>query len=493
MKTHKLSTTIFLTILITVCLSLGACEKEITNIPDGTSFIPDASQLDNGPNSWTRKADFGGTGRDDAAGFSIGNKGYIGTGAGTGSDRNFGFLEDFWEYDTDTKAWSQKADFGGGLRANAIGFSIGNKGYIVTGVGLNSDSTDSEYKTDFWEFDPGANIWTRKADFGQTGRGQAVGFRIGNKGYVGTGYSDPVQLKDFWEYDPGSNTWTRKADFGGGFRSGAVGFNILNKGYIGTGGTNDFWEYDPVTDKWTMKAAFMGEARQAAIGFGIGAKGYIGGGLNSFATPSDFWEYNPVSDIWKQKADVPDDGGYRASAVSFSIGNHGFVGTGANFPDGKKDFWQYTPSDTIPVYHGIKQEFQYNVDNKVINDFTEHTYNVNSTKIGFLAEAKIKRFFKGKIKSIKVILVSGHADDEGFVGKRKVTVPVNPNNTGCFDGGDVREEIDVTDQVKITDSGQNAVLYLCAKETCQFNGVTGWGSDNGPHPNARFQWIVELE
>ena len=32
------------------------------------------------PTAWTQKADFGGTARDCAAGFSIGSKGYIGTG-----------------------------------------------------------------------------------------------------------------------------------------------------------------------------------------------------------------------------------------------------------------------------------------------------------------------------------------------------------------------------------------------------------------------------
>ena len=41
--------------------------------------------------------------------------------------------------------------------------------------------------------------------------------------------------KDFWEYDPAANTWTQKADFGGTARDGAVGFSIGSKGYIGTG------------------------------------------------------------------------------------------------------------------------------------------------------------------------------------------------------------------------------------------------------------------
>ena len=55
--------------------------------------------------------------------------------------------------------------------------------------GLHRDgiSMVHHYK-DFWEYDPAANIWTQKADFGGTEREYAVGFSIGSKGYIGTGY-----------------------------------------------------------------------------------------------------------------------------------------------------------------------------------------------------------------------------------------------------------------------------------------------------------------
>src|SRR6266446_9212732 len=92
-----------------------------------------------------------------------------------------------------------------GLRRNrkkfsSGGFSIGSKGYIGTG-----DNYPVFY-TDFWEYDPATDIWTQKADFGGAGRGVAVGFSIGNKGYIGTGYNNIIGItKDFWEYDPVTN------------------------------------------------------------------------------------------------------------------------------------------------------------------------------------------------------------------------------------------------------------------------------------------------
>ena len=126
----------------------------------------------------------------------------------------------------------------------------------------------------------------------------AVGFSIGSNGYIGTGESGH-HLKDFWQYDPATNAWTRKADFGGTGRVYATGFSIGSKGYIGTGNTGlmrvkDFWEYDPATNAWTQKADFGGEGRTYATGFSIGSKGYVGTGLDSnLANVKDFWEYTP--------------------------------------------------------------------------------------------------------------------------------------------------------------------------------------------------------
>ena len=58
--------------------------------------------------------------------FSIGSKGYIGTGYG-------GLRNDFWEYDPATNAWTQKADFAGVARAYGSRIFHRSKGYIGTG------------------------------------------------------------------------------------------------------------------------------------------------------------------------------------------------------------------------------------------------------------------------------------------------------------------------------------------------------------------------
>lgn len=285
--------------------------------------------------AWTKKTDFGGVARWGAVGFSIGNKAYVLTGQSYYDD----YKTDLWEYDSNTNIWTKKAYFKGDIRDCAVGFSIGTKGYIGTGSSTK----------DFWEYDQVSDIWTRKADFGGTARKGAVGFSIGTKGYIGTGSSF---TNDFWEYDPINNSWKQKANFKGTARWYAVGFSIGTKGYIGTGydyyGKNskrDFWEYDQTSDIWTQKADFGGTERFSAVGFSIGSKGYIGTGNTRIMdyytgtyTSNDFWEYDPSSNIWVQQTNL--GGINRDGAVGFSIGTKGYIGIGSSRI---KDFWEYNP------------------------------------------------------------------------------------------------------------------------------------------------------
>lgn len=295
--------------------------------------------------TWTRKSDFGGVARSHTIGFSIGSKGYL----GLGNNGSLGNSNELWEYDQATDTWTQKADFPGGARISSTAFSIGSKGY----VGLGAQTVRHK---DFYEYNPSSNSWTKLNDFGGDARSSAVSFTIGNKAYVGTGDSGVtafgriIHFSDFWEYNPATDVWTKKADFSGGTRWRAVGFSIAGKGYIGTGTSsasdkNDFWAYDPATDTWERKADFGGYPEGAASGFSIGAMGYIGTGSDyTGAYKSDFWMYDPLADTWTQKTDF--GGGKRIWTTAFRINAKGYMGTGTYGPD-KKDFWEYLPDSII--------------------------------------------------------------------------------------------------------------------------------------------------
>lgn len=247
------------------------------------SVLKDFWEWNQVTNIWTRKADFAGLSRGWATGFSIGSKGYI----GTGSDQFSTVFTDFWEYDTATNVWTKKADFAGAPASQTASFSIGSKGYVLGG------------NKDFWEYNPTNDNWTKKASF--PGCDIPIGFSIGNFGYLGTGLKTSTQYcNDFWQYDPIKDEWSQLTNFPGVARIGAVGFSSASMGYIGTGADvnntklKDFWQFEPITNSWIKRANFGGSARLVSIGLAIGSKGYIGTGYDFSGNKNDFWEYGAI-------------------------------------------------------------------------------------------------------------------------------------------------------------------------------------------------------
>ncbi len=246
--------------------------------------------------------------------------------------------------------WIELSDFEGVARNDAVGFSIGSKGYVGTGY------DGSDRLNDFWEYDVEKNTWMQKADFPGGPRNGAVGFGTDTKGYIGTGYNGEKKMNDFWEYDPTTNSWTQKPDFAGSSRYGAIGISIDNKGYIGTGFDGnylkDFWEYNPIEETWSQKVSVGGGKRRDAVAFVIEDKAYVCTGIANGSYENDFWEYDPQTDVWTAKSKISNatdetfDDEYTSivgiSKVAFSINGRGYVATGGqNAAD--KIVWEYDP------------------------------------------------------------------------------------------------------------------------------------------------------
>ncbi|MFA6261374.1 MAG: kelch repeat-containing protein [Bacteroidia bacterium] len=295
---------------------------------------------------WTGKGKLPGGSRAQAVSLTINGKGYLGTGCTTGLFPTG--LNDWWEYDTLTQVWSQKAVFPGKNRYGAAGFVIGNKGYVGTGYSTTDSINGSE--KDFWEYNPSTNTWTQRADFAGPKRLAAVGFAIGNKGYIALGYDDVTMYKDMYVYDAVLDIWTSVSDFGGTARFAATAFVVGNYAYVGTGrnlsgSINDIWRYNPADNSWTFKTTYQGGTCFGAISFVLMGKAYVANGTHETAgSKSDFYQFDTATNIWTKMENI----GARYYSSVFVLGGKAFLcgGEVKNNQPLYGDFWEFDPGKT---------------------------------------------------------------------------------------------------------------------------------------------------
>ncbi len=300
-------------------------------------------------NTWDKMASFDGGQRERAVAFSIGSRGYVGTGVDTANQ----VKKDFWEYDPGTDSWTQKADFAGQARRDAVGFAIGNRGYIGTGLN-NAVSYLGTKQKDFYEYNPVNNTWTAKANYpGNSNHGiyYACAFATSTKGYICCGKKGASSYsQELWEWNQSTNTWTQRPTFPGGVRYGTAAFAIGDNGYVGCGADEniyreDFYQFNTTTNLWKQEADFGGSDRFNAVGFSIGEHGFISLGTDG-GYQKDLWQYTPTTDSWLQKADLP--ASERRSAIAFVVNGFAYVGLGKGLTGTKRTIYRYTPGGPEP-------------------------------------------------------------------------------------------------------------------------------------------------
>lgn len=282
-------------------------------------------------NVWTQKNDFGGGVRSRMISFSVNGKGYAGLGLGE-DETGLHTFNDFWEYSPESDQWVQKKDLPQWV-LGMVGLSIGNKGYLLT------------FGSTLLEYDPVADTWTERAPFPFSRAGQC-GFVINGKIYAGTGY-DPSKtneiFNDWWEYDPATDEWTQKADVPSPGRAESAAWATADKGFLGSGYYNggvynDFWEYDPVADQWTSRK-MPGAHFNWGIAFKLNDRPFFGYPIRDDVHRSNLFQYDPSSDTWIQKAVFKS--GLCLETTSFTIGNAAYVVGGIWNSEFSDQVWQY--------------------------------------------------------------------------------------------------------------------------------------------------------
>ena len=298
---------------------------------------------------WSEVRSLGGAPRERAAAFAVGDQAFFGLGCFGGTD-----LYNLWNYSTTDDTWSDKAVFAAGSALDVVCATVNGRGYTAAGVSFSNSMSSSTR-----EYDPATDLWMVKAPFPQMPyHRDAAGFAIGGKFYLGTGRMPTTftGLSAFWMFDPVANTWTQRAPFPGPLRWRAVGFSLGNKGFIATGATgsgflSDLWEYDPTANSWTQRASMPVVGRDRAVAFVIGTKAYVAAGMdgnNGGTYLNDLWEYDPATDSWTQRASLP--GVPRIEAAAFSSGASAWVLGGSSAAGVLPDVWKYTsidPSSTV--------------------------------------------------------------------------------------------------------------------------------------------------
>jgi N-acetylneuraminic acid mutarotase len=302
--------------------------------------------------NWSKTTPFKGRPRSGAIAFTIGSKAFVGLGY-DGDD----YISDFYVLDISSGFWEAKANFPGIVRERAVAFSINGKGYV--GLGYNRDE-DKEELGDFWEYDPDANTWKQVANFGGSARYNTIGFSIGSKGYVGTGYDGDEYNSDFWEYDPATDVWKEIQSYPGEKIEGGLSMVVNGKAFICAGRNNglyntNLWEFDPSGTEvaWTsrtpdddasdyddFKAAV---SRHDAVSFTIGSISYIVGGVASGATNGSLYEFDATTYIWDARTSF--EGSARSLAVAYVLDERAFVGTGQNGSSRFDDIWEFKPNE----------------------------------------------------------------------------------------------------------------------------------------------------
>ncbi|NDP21489.1 MAG: hypothetical protein GZ091_10465 [Paludibacter sp.] len=99
--------------------------------------------------TWAKRKAMPDNGRENGVSFTINNRYFVSTGRQFGGNMTGGHVKsDIKEYDATRDVWYERGSIPTDARENAIGFSINGKGYI--GFGEN----DTQVLNDFWSFEP---------------------------------------------------------------------------------------------------------------------------------------------------------------------------------------------------------------------------------------------------------------------------------------------------------------------------------------------------
>jgi len=167
------------------------------------NYLKDFWAYDPAADTWTQVASLSGSKRSEAVAFVSNGLGYVVTGFNNGS-----YLTDFWAYDPASNTWTEKRkiasvsdesyddDYSTNIqRSNASVFLI--KGIAYLSCGKNSSVIGST-----WAYSFLTDTWTEKTAFEGAAREGAIGFSVDDRGFLVSGTNSSYRFDDLWEFFP---------------------------------------------------------------------------------------------------------------------------------------------------------------------------------------------------------------------------------------------------------------------------------------------------
>lgn len=252
--------------------------------------LNDFYEYDIPTDKWTKKGNYPGAGLFAPSSFVVNDKGYVCFGANNSGAPQ----KEVYEYEPTNDKWTKKNNFPGSARYGVNWFLIKDTVFLVGG-----SEGGSPYLSEVWMYLPGKDQWVKKNNYAGGSRLHGVGFTLHNTGYIGSGISNSTTASNtVYKYNKSSDSWTKISDLPLAI-TGTIGFELGGKGYIGTGYDlntyrKEIYEYNDTTNKWKKIDSIPSKliARGGSISFVSNNCAYLGTGYwSGTKSLNDFWGF----------------------------------------------------------------------------------------------------------------------------------------------------------------------------------------------------------
>lgn len=213
------------------------------------AYLNDLWEYDPETEEWTQLESCPCEGRRHPALVAANGKVFV----GMGDNQQSGNMNDWWEYNIETNTWKQQTNLPSLPRHHPYYFEIGDDVYVGLGHGTARDESNNFIYKSWFKWDTNEDIWTQMNDFPAEGRVAGTQFSHQNKGYVLSGQGvdhNNFDEGEFFQYDPVEDSWLMLESHPGNSSRWAPGSFVIADTVYFTSGRSLFSPVVEHADLW---------------------------------------------------------------------------------------------------------------------------------------------------------------------------------------------------------------------------------------------------